>query len=134
MNLGPLVTVAWDEEELTLEARLFLDEAGEPHRWNGWVCPAFDRTNAQKLIDYNNKAYADAPDGGISDTFEWDGDTLIWTDHDYPESEPDRIEPYWADDGPRWDIGSYGWTWYVVEPREGSDEYADDREMKDYAE
>ena len=109
--LSPVVKVAWDQSELVLDARLHLDLAGERERWNGFVCPEFDRENVQRIMDYN--AASDIV--RVVEQLSWEGDTVVSRQPDYPEDAPDRIEPMVDDAGvTRWGIGAWYWTWYVV--------------------
>jgi hypothetical protein len=113
--LSPSVMVTWDQSEVVFTARLQM-QGDQRARWNGWVCPHFDRENTQRIVDYNNRAAKTCPD---LDTFEWDGDTLVihstW-DGDEP---PDRLEPIVDDAGvQRWPVGAFGWTWYELAPGE----------------
>ncbi len=112
--LSRKVRVAWDEDELVLEARLFLarceDHGEEPMRWNGWLCPAFDRENVDRIAAYN----ATVPD--VTDQLTWDGDVLVIADPDYPDEPPERMEPVRWHDGLYWPVGAWSWTWYEVKP------------------
>lgn len=116
-RLGPITRLAWDEGEMVLLGRCF--EEGRSHipiLWNGWRCPAFDRENAQRIVDYNNAHEAESP--GSFDTFEWDGDSLI-VHSLYDDVDDERIEPVTGPDGkPYWAIGAWYWTWYEVDWRQ----------------
>jgi hypothetical protein len=106
--LPDTVPVAWDSSELIVWARLY------DWRWNGFACPAFDRENTQKIVDYNNKVHAEDPN---IDSFEWDGDVLVqhYGDSRYDTDEPERIEPVTDDKGVmRWAVGAWSWTWSEV--------------------
>lgn len=124
-HLGPVVQVTWEIEDGSFPARLHLNPDGEPARWNGWLCPAFDRETAQRIVDFNAKAARKVPEMEI---FRWDGDTLISC---YPRGfenvDDDRkviavdwdespIEPIVDDEGVlRWSIGAWEWTWQLAD-------------------
>lgn len=110
MLLGNPTRVTWEMGEIEFDARLILNPDLSVQTWNGWVCPAFDRANAQKLIDYNAKAAAQYGDGSF-DTFSWDGDTIV-ADRD---GELERLDGELDDEGVmRWSIGAWSWTWQEV--------------------
>lgn len=98
--------VAWDEDDLILEAKLALEGDGRPALWNGWVCPEFTRAEVDRYIAF----LATSPNPEMYEKAEWDGNVLVMTDPDYPD-EPTRIEP--CAHG-LYGMGSYNWTWYVV--------------------
>lgn len=99
--------VAWDEDELVLEAKLSLRSDGSPLLWNGWVCPEFDRANIDRYIAF----LATSPNAEMYEKAEWDGDVLVLTDPDYPD-EPTRLEP--CQHG-LYTMGAFAWTWYVTD-------------------
>jgi hypothetical protein len=97
MNLLPgEILVTWDPDDIVLVARI------DERRWNGWVRPAFDRANVQKLIDWNKPR----EDEGYAPVV-WDGnDVLVGWDLGI-----DRVAPFLDNGVERWAIGD-GWCWY----------------------
>lgn len=73
-------------------------------RWNGWVgAPAFDRAEVEHIAEW-------AKD---DNTFTWDGEVLLHTEHHYRDEdpqgyEPERIEP---DEDGRYCVGGFNWCW-----------------------
>lgn len=116
-DLSDPVPVAWDPEELVVVARLYKDpDVDRPQLWNGFVCPAFDRAEAQKIIDTNDRV-ADQTPGAAVETFSWDGDALIVRrpGFDGDPEELERLTPIVDDQGVlRWAIGAWEWVWSVV--------------------
>lgn len=73
-------------------------------RWNGWVTPAFDRAEADKVIAAMT---ADTEDFGCR--FRWDGDTLFMAESDGAEwYDEEQVGP---DANGRYPIGAWNWTW-----------------------
>lgn len=75
-------------------------------RWNGWLCPSFDRAEAEQIATW---ATTEDPEYTF---FEWDGDVLIYTQLNYEDSEPERYEP---DANGRYPIGAFAWVWSAAE-------------------
>lgn len=115
------VVWAGDENDPVLVARLFLLPDGRLNLWNGFVCPAFDRANTQKIVDWNTKA---AADGAECDTFEWDGDTLV-SFYSGDRTQRESIEPILDDAGVlRWSVGAWSWTWMEADPADWPRDHA----------
>lgn len=74
-------------------------------RWNGWLAPVFDRAEAGRIA-----AWANAEDAENT-LFHWDGDVLVYAQLNYPDSEPERIEP---DTDGRYAVGGFSWVWSAV--------------------
>ncbi|MFC0623795.1 hypothetical protein [Kribbella deserti] len=73
-------------------------------RWNGWLCPSFDRDVAEKVAAWANEDPESA-------RFTWEGDVLVYEQPNYPDSEPERIEP---DSNGHYSIGAFSWVWSVA--------------------
>jgi hypothetical protein len=68
-------------------------------RWNGFLCPRFEREAAEKVVDWiNNGEYQCA---------HWDGETLVVTD---TESDPAE-ERFTVDTDGLYPIGAFAWRW-----------------------
>lgn len=107
--------VTWEMGEVEYMARLFVQPNGDLELWNGWVCPAFDRAEVERVIEYNNRIGSDATQASIDvDTFEWDGDVLL-SHYSGDRNEVERIEPIVDDAGElRWTVGAWSWTWQEI--------------------
>lgn len=119
--------VAWDESEITFVARLQRQDDGRLARWNGFVCPYFDRAEIDRYIAH--VAAGEDPNDPYLEVASWDGDVLVVHDAQYadePDYEDERIEPVIDDQGvQRWSLGAYSWTWYEVETAGSTTDLAD---------
>lgn len=70
-------------------------------RWNGFACPLFERTEADRVAGAFGLRYVDADDAYRDDT-----DLYAGTDQDDLHLYP---------------IGAHGWTWWDVEGEEESE-------------
>ena len=76
-------------------------------RWNGWLCPYFDRSNAEAVA-----AWASVSPEYV---FEWEGDDLYMTDM-RGEDDADPVREHCGPhaEGPGkglYSIGSFAWVW-----------------------
>ena len=81
--------------------------------WNGWLCPAFTRPEAQRVADWSNRMAAEAGTDAAA-VFEWDGDILVQTENK-GHGVDEYVERIAADAAGRYSIGAYGWTWYAID-------------------
>ncbi len=77
-------------------------------RWNGWLCPSFDRAAAEEVAEWINFDSADGPDPVCW----WEGDVLAIRNISYPDEEPERYEP---DAESRYAIGAFWWCWWAAD-------------------
>lgn len=84
-------------------------------RWNGFATPSFERAQAERVIAWVARSYADYDPENVPTTFAWDSDVLVQSDHEYDDGTSDehiqRIEP---DRHGRYPIGAYSWTWQEI--------------------
>ena len=78
-------------------------------RWNGWLCPFFERDVVDKIIA---DLFADWQEAGDYHAFRWEGEKLIETSKDGDESWDEEVLPV---DG-RYALGGWSWTWSAHEP------------------
>ena len=102
--------------------------------WNGFACPAFPRTEIDRIIAWTRSECGPEQwvDGSLevgTPRFHWDREVLIMTE--YQEGREDRygrpdedliyverIEPI---EGPLWSLGAGSWTWSVIDDRYPTD-------------
>lgn len=96
----------------------------EPDRWNGWVCPAFDRATVERIIELSK---SDCPHDDCSCiTLSWNGYDIVETNHglsDYPEEMEERTHPFLfktknGETLTLWPVGSHNWCWYETTPED----------------
>jgi hypothetical protein len=78
-------------------------------RWNGWLgAPFFDRSEVARIAEW-------AKD---DNTFEWDGEVLVHTEHHWRDEDPNHYEPEreGPDEHGRYCIGGFNWCWYETDP------------------
>jgi len=87
-------------------------------RWNGWLCPRFDRTIVGRVVDWLNGERATAPECDRPDYAHatWTGTTILLSECG-DASAPERIEP---DADGRYSLGAYSWCWEPVQQQEGT--------------
>lgn len=82
-------------------ARLF------PTRWNGWLCPAFDRLTAEAVVDWSNTLNSPIH-------LAWKNDQVVITDDSYPDEDPEIVTPVMHEGQPYWPIGAWSWVWELA--------------------
>ena len=91
-------------------------------RWNGWLCPRFDRATAERIAADFAKQRAEFGAEMVPFVITFDGDTVVVADTQYADEiaagfwgdpdevyRPERINP---DRDGLYDVGSYSWCWY----------------------
>lgn len=88
-----------------------------PYRWNGFVCPAFTREQAQAVTQWANTLAERFPD---SPTFTWEGDALFES-CDYGDGIERTEVGSTTMDGVVLYFISDGWAWWLHEPGAGTE-------------
>ncbi|MFB7763671.1 hypothetical protein [Streptomyces xiamenensis] len=86
------------------------------HRWNGFMCPRFDRQEVERLAA-DTERLAEGRSG--VDVVRINGDNVeIWsTAFSRTGSDYELVESYPESDG-RWEVGSYQWAWQECTDRD----------------
>ncbi|MFB6726828.1 hypothetical protein ACFCV3_42055 [Kribbella sp. NPDC056345] len=89
---------------VTLDGKAFFQGHYDPvKRWNGNLCPSFDRAEAEQVAEWMNYEGARGP----KDLCTWDGDTFVYDNPDSSD-DPERFEP---DESGHYAIGAGSWYW-----------------------
>ncbi len=79
-------------------------------RWNGWLKPLVDREGLDQFVKFQREN---------DNVLLLDADTLVITDPNFPEEEPQVINPttikYEGQPVTVWDLGGLGLTWEQVD-------------------
>jgi hypothetical protein len=95
-------------------ARLQTEPDGSLTRWNGWVCPHFERSEIDRYIEFLDAQ----PDNDLYERVSFDGDDLVFHTNEY-HPEIARMEPTELGLYP---LGAFSWTWCIVPPDTDPDE------------
>lgn len=120
----------WDNPE---EGPTFEGWHDPAARWNGWATPAFERSEADRIMAYNQGVLkADATSEIENISFDEAGDCYVLYHPVYAKDEgtqyqPEKVRGTDADCGEGlllkrrhlYAIGSWAWTWYEVDEHEG---------------
>ena len=113
--------------------------------WNGWACPAFEKDEADRIVDAINQLN-DGSETDIELVFDEDNDQFIEImhayDEDVTEEEPEANKVFFkgkdhmTEDGIKhlYDIGAFEWTWFETNPAEDADTTFDDYLVTDFPE
>lgn len=78
------------------------------HTWNGWACPLFCRSEADRLMQALN-----ATDGFGVMSFDEARQSYVWRDPGLDATDdPEIFEPTDIDGETYFAIGAYGWCWH----------------------
>lgn len=82
-------------------------------RWNGFACPRFPLDTVARIAEWLR---AENARGEAQEEIVVDGDRVVvrWLDGE-DEGEGEALAPVLVDGTPLYPVGSYGWTWTVVE-------------------
>lgn len=113
--------------DATDEDEVFTALVRTDYHWNGWLCPRFDREQAERVA----KMVGDNDDPNNPDgvSVRWEGDTVIFFFRSYADEEGYEGERYAPDADGMYDIGSMSWTWSEA-PEEGYDYEEGEREAE----
>lgn len=115
LQLSEPVVVSWGEEGPDLPARLALTPKGIPVRWNGWVCPYFDREAVDTLIA-SQRELIERHGVEEFERLEWDprNDRVVLDIYNHGYKTVEHVPARRVDGVDYWPVGAYAWTWSIV--------------------